>query len=631
MSGSVLLREPLGTRRAATPLRLGGVGADIAVPDAGEESLWLDWVDGQWWLRLPPGATAMLNGGVQRESLALADGDVLQLGTAQVVLSAEPALDVVHLQGNATVAPLQEEVLPGEAVVAGAREIFAADAAAGGARMPGVARRRRWRGVLLIVALALFIAAAAWLLRRPDAGSTAPRPGMLVIDTGGVDGELQIDGHPAGRVPGNAEAMAGRHELLIRAPRHIDFVGSVEVKGNGEKQPLKFALQPAYGWLVLNTSPAGAHVRVDNDDHGAAPLKLELDAGERRLSITAPGRREWNSRIVILAGQTLDLGVVDLALPAPAVAQAASAAEAPAAAADTSQQVAPPAPPPPPPARLQSPLLGTLILMPAGSFMQGSERREQGRRSNEVLHQVTLTRAFYLAEREVTNVQFRAFQAAHASGAALDKSLDLDAQSVSSVSWNDAVEFCNWLSLRESLPEAYEKRDGRWQLVKPYNHGYRLPSEAEWEYAARYVDGRQWRRYAWGDSLPPPPGAANLAGRESLPTKPGPETRTATALPDYVDDHAVVAPAGSYARTAAGLADIGGNLSEWVQDVYTSLPAATPVEDPFGPDADGPHVVRGANWRTAAIADLRLAWRGSSAGPSQTIGFRVARYVEAVP
>jgi formylglycine-generating enzyme required for sulfatase activity len=280
---------------------------------------------------------------------------------------------------------------------------------------------------------------------------------------------------------------------------------------------------------------------------------------------------------------------------------------------------------------VQSPLLGTLILMPAGSFQQGSDRREQGRRSNEVLRPVTLSRAFYLAEKEVTNAQYRVFKPGHVSGLALEKSLDLDSQAVSSVSWNDAVEFCNWLSLREGLPAAYERRAGRWALVQPYNHGYRLPSEAEWEYAARYVDGQRWQRYAWGDTLPPPAGAANLGGKESLPPRPGPDVRLAAALPDYSDQHAVIAPVGSYARSAAGFHDLGGNVSEWTTDVYTSLPEASAVTDPFGPDTDGPHVVRGPNWRSWIIAGLRLAAREGTAAASQTIGLRVARYVEKAP
>jgi len=694
MSASLLIREPLGERRAATPVRFGGAGADVVIPGENDISLRLDQAGGQFWIRPADGGRVVVNGVAHTEPLVLVDGDVLQLGETQVVYSAAtPALDVRHLAGNATVAPLQQEVLPGELVTAGAAEIRApetvADAAWQGSKAP---ERRARRAIPVWAALpAALVAAGLFVLFRLvnlplqvtpenaaievpgwfswhsggrlflspgqhhvtvsapehetrvleiDTASDAPAPDhvdlpllpdVLVVDTQGIAAEVFIDGKPAGKAPGEVSAAPGSHELSIRAPRRVDYTARVEVKGGGHRQEVKAQLPPSYGWLMLDTSPAGARVSVDGQDQGFAPLRMELDAGLRRLSITATGRRAWNSQVAIQADQTLDLGRIDLGVAPPVMAAAAPVPASGPQPAEPAAPAAPPPPPPPPAARVQSPLVGTLILMPAGTFQEGSDRREQGRRSNEVLRQVTLSRPFYLAEKEVSNAQFRAFKPGHSSGLALEKSLDLDNQAVSNVSWNDAVEFCNWLSLREGLPAAYERRAGHWQLVQPYNHGYRLPSEAEWEYTARYVDGQKWQRYAWGDTLPPPAGAANLGGRESLPTRPGPDVRLAAALPDYTDQHAVIAPVGSYARSPAGFHDLGGNVSEWTSDVYTSLPEAAPVTDPFGPDIDGPHVVRGPNWRSWIIAGLRLAARDGAATASQTIGFRVARYVEKSP
>jgi formylglycine-generating enzyme required for sulfatase activity len=696
MTAAVQVREPLGARTAQLPLQLGGAGADLVLPGIERLAATLEGVAGRWQLRPGPAASLTLNGMALREPAMLDEGDVVALGSAQLLMHpVSQTIDVLHLAGNDTVAPLQRESLPGDEIVAGVREVFATDdPQSGGPQAPspkavrsGTARRALIAGVLLL------LLAAGWILLRlvpvslqitpvdatvevaglldlragerifllpgkrtltiTRAGYSPQRialnvsreladaaampvtlallPGRLQVNTNVPVAQLLIDGRSVANVPGEIRLAAGAHALIVRAPRHVDFVSRVQIAGAGRLQRLDAMLQPATGWLVLDTAPARARIAIDGMDQGTAPLRLELDAGLRQLSIAAPGRRDWRSQIAVIAGQTLDLGRIDLALPAPRTLQSTATVEAAPAADAGAPTPAPKAAPVAPAARLQAAVVGTLILMPAGHYLQGSDRREQGRRSNEVQRDVTLTRPFYLAEHEVTNGQFRQFRPAHASGVALDRSIDLDSQAVSNVSWSDAVEFCNWLSLRDSLPAAYERRDGRWQFVQPLNSGYRLPTEAEWEYAARFVNGERWLRYAWGDGLPPPAGAANLAGQESLPTKPGPEVRLASALPGYRDDHPVVAPVGSYARSAAGFHDLGGNVSEWMHDVYASLPASGATTDPLGVAGDGAHAIRGASWRTAAIAELRLAWRDRAIDPAPTIGFRVARSVEAAP
>jgi formylglycine-generating enzyme required for sulfatase activity len=690
MSAEVRIHEPLGERAAVLPLVLGGAGADLAVPGLLAQALSIEGSDGQWLARPAPDAAVTLNGMPMVEPSALDAADVIGIGAAQIVVHpARRDIEVHHLSGNATIAPLHQQALPGDEVVAGVREIFAADGTVPAAAAPraSVARRTRyWLAAAMLVliagAAALFALVSVPLQLQPDgtrievsgslhwqagdrlfvlpgqheltfthpgyrsrsltlnvsrdlaaaeplAVELARLPDRYAIDTGGVAAELLVDGHPMGPLPGEVEIEAGTHEFIVRAPRYVDDVSRQEVAGGGNQRELQFQLQPATGWLVVDSAPGSALVTIDGREEGYAPLRLELDAGLRKLSLSVPGRRRWNSEIAIIAGKTLDLGRIDLAVPPPPPPVAAATPEPEAGdvqgGADTSG-AAPVVRSPPPAPRASSSVVGTLILLPAGKYLQGSDRREQGRRSNEVQREVTLTRAFYLAENEVTNAQFRAFKADHVSGIARDQSLDLDQQAVSNVNWDEAVEFCNWLSLRDALPAAYERRGGRWQLIEPYNRGYRLPTEAEWEYAARYVDGRKWQSYVWGNTLPPPQGAANLAGTESLPTKNGPEVRLASSLPDYRDDHAVVAPVGTYARSAAGFRDLGGNVSEWMNDVYVTLPDSRAVTDPMGAGSDGPHVVRGANWQTSSIADLRPAWRDQAAAPSQVIGFRVARF-----
>jgi formylglycine-generating enzyme required for sulfatase activity len=681
-------------RELPLPLSIGGAGADVELPVPTPMALRLERTGTQWWLRVPAGLEVRVDGRPTTADRALVPGDVIEAGGAHLLLGGtpgEPRLSVFPLHGNETITPIETFQMPGEEFAAGTREIQVAGrdepstvAPESQVLLPPGARARRigWitagllvvalvAGLMAIVPVPFELTPAAARLDAPSElhlrignrlvllpgtrqvevshdgyrterlslqvtralAGRAPvpvklslLPGVLNIDTGGIAAQVLVDDSPVGEAPGAVEAPAGRHTVILRAPRHLDYVTEVEVAGAGREQALQARLAPAWGWLELNARPAGARIVVDGVDRGPGPQRIELDSGLRQVEVSAPGRRTWRSSVAITAGQTVSLGTVDLAAPPAQVAMAPSSTPAPVAAV----AAAAPAKPSPPAARVQSPAIGMLILMPAGRFQQGSERREQGRRSNETLREVTLTRPFYLSEREVTNGQFRLFRPSHSSGIAIDRTLDLDAQPVTSVSWDDAVEFCNWLSQREGLPAAYERRDGRWQLTEPRNGGYRLPTEAEWEYAARFADGQRWNRFSWGDPLPMPPGSENVAGEETLSSTRTVE-RGAQVLPGHRDEHPVAAPVGTYSRTAKGFADIGGNVSEWTHDVYTSLLPSGPVSDPAGEAKDGPHVVRGANWSTASVQALRLAWRDSSPGARQTLGFRVARGAGSTP
>jgi formylglycine-generating enzyme required for sulfatase activity len=264
-----------------------------------------------------------------------------------------------------------------------------------------------------------------------------------------------------------------------------------------------------------------------------------------------------------------------------------------------------------------------LKLVPAGQFTMGSSRREVGRRSNEPLRPVRITRAFYLGAREVTNAEFRAFKADHDSGEFEGESLNGDDQPVVNVSWDEVAEYLNWLSVKDGLQPVYENGGGGWAPVRPLRNGYRLPTDAEWEWAARFAGQTAALLYPWGDAMPPPDRSGNFADVTASRKLP-------TVLVTYDDGYTVSAPVGSYGANAYGIFDLGGNVAEWVQDFYSLdvLESTERVDDPLGPEGGQLHVVRGASWRSATVTDLRVAARGSGSDGREDLGFRIARNLQ---
>lgn len=420
---------------------------------------------------------------------------------------------------------------------------------------------------------------------------------VMAIRSRPTGAEVTVGGVFRGRTPVEVALAPGvEHDIGLVLQGYASATVRVAARP-GVRETRSIDLQPIQVALTVQGEPAGAEVLVDGVVRGQAPLTLQLPARPHQVEVRREGSEPQGFRVDLSAAvaRTLDYSLTPKGRPAGWK---------------------------PAPATLTTAVVRTLRLMPPGAFLMGSERREQGRRANEAARRVTLSRPFYIAAHEVTNAEFRRFRPGHASGFVDRRSIDLDGQSVTGVTWADAVEYCNWLSAQEGLPPAYERSGGEWVLRQPMTTGYRLPSEAEWEYAARQVPlaGRA-RRYEWGDALPPPPGSANLAGAEAAATLP-------RVLEAWQDDHPSVAPPGKYPANGLGLFDLTGNVSEWVHDAYASFDPAGGGSDPFGPAAGARRVVKGSNWRTASFTDLRPAWRDGADAGSQETGFRVARYAE---
>lgn len=178
---------------------------------------------------------------------------------------------------------------------------------------------------------------------------------------------------------------------------------------------------------------------------------------------------------------------------------------------------------------------------------------------------------------------------------------------VKEVTWYGAARYCDWLSLRAGLPRAYA-HSGDWACNggAPYQaSGYRLPTDAEWEYACQWDDERA---FPWGYEMP----------------------SCAHANYDYCVDW--TAPVGSYpdAPDALRLKDMAGNLWEWCNDWHTCDLGSEPCEDPVGPLTGTYRVLRGAAWNTTDDVSLRCASRHYRTQPFKSyedVGFRIARSV----
>ena len=407
---------------------------------------------------------------------------------------------------------------------------------------------------------------------------------------------VTVNGEFRGQTPLGLSLPSDRtHQLRLSAPGHQPAERSVQLAAE-QAQELAITLEPILGEVVLAIEPADAAVKVDGQALAPGTRRLQLTAVPHRIEVSKPGFATQTASLTPRPGLEQR---VEVSLLSDADARAARV-----------------------PARTTSQSGLQFVLVKPGAFTMGSERGTQGRQANEAQRKVRLTRPFYLATTELSNAQFRKFASAHSSGIHMRQSLDNERQPVARVSWEDAVRYCNWLSAQDGLPAAYEADGASFKLVQPFNTGYRLPSEAEWEWAARFASDRALR-YPWGDAMPPPEKSGNFADRSA-------EGLVPQVLSGYDDGHPAASAVGSFAPGPLGLLDIGGNVAEWVHDRYTGVPSLGGAEstDPFGPETGEDRVVRGSSWAHGTLIQLRLAYRDFGRGGRQDVGFRVARYAE---
>jgi len=240
------------------------------------------------------------------------------------------------------------------------------------------------------------------------------------------------------------------------------------------------------------------------------------------------------------------------------------------------------------PSSFANPVGATMVLLPPGDFIMGSDEPD-AQPNEQPLTPVSLS-SFYIARHPVTNAQFEQFDPRHKAKRMEGSGADHPVVSVTSF---EAVKFCEWLG----------EKDGR---------KYRLPTEAEWEYAARGIDGR---KYPWG----------NHNGRSDLANFADATTSFAWRDLRINDGYPITSPVGAFPNGASYFAieDMAGNVWEWTLDFYQPLPGSL-KQDPRTPLSGAKRVYRGGSWKSR-FTNLRATSRASNA-PNYScndLGFRI--------
>ncbi|MFT5580205.1 MAG: sulfatase activating formylglycine-generating enzyme [Paraglaciecola psychrophila] len=408
--------------------------------------------------------------------------------------------------------------------------------------------------------------------------------------------KVTVNGLFVGQTPLEIALAPGiKHQLKLFSEGYQVLNKTVQLKAE-QRQSYRWPLQPQLGAVQLRVRPVGAQVRVNGKLLGSGDRSLNLIARKHLIEVSSDGFVSQQQFTVPKPGLTQSLSFNLL------TEQQSYWAKFP-------QQIA-------------AGGIAMKLMRPDTVFMMGTARRESARRSNEIQRNVRLDKPFYIAKYETTNSQYQQFDRQHNSLQMAGISFNGNQQPVVNVGWLQAAKFCNWLSRKQQLTPVYTIVDDELLAMDMTLNGYRLPTEAEWAWLARFDKKASLRRYIWGDRYPPTAVVANYADARS-------STLLGKSVPGYDDGHIVSAPVGSYPADARGMFDVSGNVSEWVHDFYSiAANRGEPVLNPSGPATGRDHVIRGASWRHGSRTEIRLSYREFGNTGKLDIGFRVARNIE---
>jgi len=255
----------------------------------------------------------------------------------------------------------------------------------------------------------------------------------------------------------------------------------------------------------------------------------------------------------------------------------------------------------------ESVMASASVLVEGGTFMM-EDTWGVGFSNEKPVHQVTLTYDFYIGKYETTFDEYDAFCETTGRSKPKDEGWGRGSRPVINVSWNDAIAYCNWLSEKEGLPKAYDDKgnlldkDGMITTDPSKVVGYRLPTEAEWEYAARGGNKSKGYKYSGSDTIDEVAWYTSNSGGKTQEV-------------------------GKKAPNELGIYDMSGNVWEWCSDWYGNYSSSAQT-NPYNSTAGSFRVYRGGSWYFDATLTL-VAFRAfdSPTSTGDYLGFRIARTV----
>ena len=378
-----------------------------------------------------------------------------------------------------------------------------------------------------------------------------------------VDGgaEIWVNGEKKGTGTWTGPLNAGAYSVECRQASHRSSQQTVTVEEGRDRTVYLTAPSPITGTISVLSNPLGAAIKVDGKDCGTTPRNIDdLLIGQHTVTLSLKGYDERRATVEIKEQQTTDLNLSLTKTTVSATPSVGGTSSASGGRTFTVNGV-------------------SFVMMPVkgGTFWMGAmiEQGSDAEGDEKPVHSVTLS-SYSIGQTEVTQALWTAVMGSNPS------SFEGDYLPVTNVSWNDCLTFITKLN----------------QLT---GQKFRLPTEAEWEYAARGGKQSKGYKYSGSNTLSD---VAWFWENNSSKTHP-----VATKLPNEL-----------------GLYDMSGNVWEWCQDWYnSSYYSSSPGDNPTGPSSGSNRVCRGGSWFLhEGYSRVSRRYYGTPSGSSGSVGFRLA-------